>query len=163
MPEFFPQHNQNSINLQTPDQHRKGQYHFTGVRNMDELPFQPDTAKCRATAADTGHHAENGVRQGNAGGRKQDGKHYHADYIKKETIKNIVSAYPKLSKGVSKKLLSELYDAAFDDGMDKFQQDILNEYIEKQGCEKCEHYKRSDLFNECYCELDECDFKKKEE
>ena len=90
-------------------------------------------------------------------------KYYNQENIKKKTIKDIVSAYPKLSKGVSKKLLSELYDAAFDDGMDKFQQDILDEYIEKQGCKKCEHYKKSDLFNEYYCELDECNFKEKEE
>ena len=89
-------------------------------------------------------------------------KYYKQEEIKNKTIEDIISAYSKLSKGVSKELLSELYDAAFDDGVEKFQQDILDEYIEKQGCKKCEHYKKSALFDEYGCELEECSFKQME-
>ncbi len=67
--------------------------------------------------------------------------------------------YPKLSKGVSKKLLSALYDAAFSDGMVKHDKDILDDYIQRQGCKKCEHFKMGLV--DYYCELDECSFKEK--
>ena len=88
-------------------------------------------------------------------------KYYKQEQIKNETIEDIISAFPKLSKDVSRELLSALYDAAFDDGMEKLQQDIFDEYIKKQGCKKCEHYKKSALFDEYGCELEECSFKQK--
>lgn len=83
-------------------------------------------------------------------------KYYEQEQIKKDTIEDVILNNPILSKDVSKELLLELYNEAFNDGFIKCQQDILDEYIEKQGCEKCKHYKNSMLNN--YCELNECKF-----